>query len=274
MAALRGKGWSLMEFRVLLLSAVLTPCASPWASTIVSYTPGAGVDPAYTDPAAALGEPARFTGVGVFPGAVTPFNPAWMPGEIVSIGPGGSLIVQFAQPVQNNPLNPFGIDFLIFGNAGYIDTSFPAGVVGGMFGVGGGMVEVSQNGSAWFTAPGLADTSFPTLGYLDLSDPYAASPGAILSDFTRPVNPAFSAAGRSFAQIVSGYDGSGGGTGIDIASTGLNWIQYVRISNPSTAGINVDIDAFSIVTPIPSPSGLALLALGGACAVRRRRRGC
>jgi hypothetical protein len=248
--------------------------ANPWASAVVSYSPGAGVDPAYANPQAAIGEPTRFTGVGVFPGAVTPFNPPWMAGEIVSLGPGGSLTVEFARQVQNDPLNPFGIDFIIFGNAGYIDTGFPAGIAGGMFGAGRGTVEVSQNGSTWHMVQGaLADAAFPTLGYLDLSNPYATVPGTILSDFTRPVDPAFSAMGLNFTQIVAGYNGSGGGTGVDIGSTGLNWIQYVRITNPSAAAVNVDIDAFSIVTPVPAPGALAVLMIGGILSARRRRGG-
>jgi hypothetical protein len=245
--------------------------ASPWAAQVVAYNPGTGVDPAYTNPAAALGEPTRFTGVGVYPGAVTPFNPAWMPGEIVTIGPGGSLTVQFARPVSNDPLNPFGIDFLIFGNAGYIDSSFPSGIAGGMFGVGGGIIEVSASGSQWFTMPGVtADSAFPTLGYLDVSDPYATIPGSVLSDFTRPVDPGFIAQGRTYAEILAGYAGSGGGTGVDIGTVGLAEIMFVRISNPATAHVNVDIDAFAIVTPIPGPAGIGLLALAAGWGLRRR----
>jgi hypothetical protein len=268
--------WKSLCWIPVLVAAAPCAASSPWASGIVSYTPGTGIDPAYANPGAALGEPTRFTGVGIFPGAVTPFNPAWMAGELVSIGPGGSLTVEFPRPVHNDPLNPFGVDFIIFGNAGYMDTSFPSGVAGGLFGAGGGIIEVSANGTQWHTVQGaIADGAFPTLGFLDLADPYATSPGSILSDFTRPVDPSFAATGLNFAQIVSGYAGSGGGSGVDIAATGLSWIQYVRITNPMSASGNVDIDAFAIVTPIPTPGAgaLALLLLGGAGMSRPRRRG-
>ena len=63
------------------------------ASQVVSYVPGTGAGAAYRNPLAALGPPARFTGVGIEPGPVTPFRPAFMPGEIVSIGRGGSLVI-------------------------------------------------------------------------------------------------------------------------------------------------------------------------------------
>jgi uncharacterized protein (TIGR03382 family) len=253
---------------------VCSATASPWAMQVVSYSAGTGVDPAYTNPSAALGEPTRFTGVGVYPGAVTPFNPPWMPDDIVSIGPGGQLTVQFARQVVNDPLNPFGIDFIIFGNAGYVDVEFPNGIAGPMFGVGGGLVEVSANGSDWTVVPGVAaDSAFPTLGYADLSDPYSTSPGFLLTDFTRPVDPSFLAAGKSFAQIVAAYAGSGGGTGVDIGAAGLQSISFVRISNPAGAMANVDIDALAIVTPIPGPGSLAALGLAGAALIHRRRRG-
>lgn len=258
----------------VLAAASMCAAAEPWATQVVSYTAGTGIDPAYANPASALGEPTRFTGVGVWPGAVTPFNPAWMGSEIVSIGPGGSLTVSFGRAVQNDPLNPFGIDLLIFGNAGYIDTNYPAGIVGGMFGIGNGIIEVSADGSSWFTVPGVtADNAFPTLGYSDLTDPYSTEAGLVLTDFTRPVNPAFEAMGKSFAQIVAAYDGSGGGTGVDIGVVGLPSISFVRISNPATSSVNVDIDAFAIVTPIPAPGALVAIMLGAPLLLRRRRHG-
>jgi hypothetical protein len=245
---------------------------SPWASSIISYTPGAGVDPGYTNPSAALGEPTRFTGVGIFPGAVTPFNPAWMPGELVSIGPGGSLTVQLGRPVVNDPLNPFGIDFLIFGNAGYIDTSFPNGIAGSMFSTGIGTVEVSADGQNWELLPGVTvNAAFPTLGFSDTSNPYSTSPGLVPTDFTRPVDPALNATGLSFSQLVAAYAGSGGGIGIDIAPSGLAEISFVRISNPASASGAVSIDAFSIVTPIPAPGALALLGAALPLMARRKR---
>lgn len=245
--------------------------SEPWAAQVISYTPGSGVAPGYSTPERALGAPTRFTGVGAgFPGAVTPFNPPFEPTELVSIGTGGSLVVRFDHPVTDNPLNPFGIDLLVFGNTGLIDTAWPSGIAGGHFGAGGGTVEVSADGADWRLVPGVAaDGLFPTLGYLDLPGPYAATPGAILSDFTRPVNPSLNLVGLTFAQIVDAYDGAGGGAGIDLASVGLASISYVRIRNllPDVA---VDIDAFAAVTPVPAPGACALLAFASVIASRRR----
>ncbi|MCH8271076.1 MAG: hypothetical protein IH985_07695, partial [Planctomycetes bacterium] len=123
-------------FGAIVALSALGPAATgqsnPWANTIVSYVPGSNATPGYTTAAVALGEPTRFTGVsGGFPGAVTPFNAAWEPDEIVSIGEGGELIVRFDQPVRDDPLNPFGIDLLVFGKAAAFGASLDASALSG-----------------------------------------------------------------------------------------------------------------------------------------------
>ncbi|MEX2217427.1 MAG: PQQ-binding-like beta-propeller repeat protein [Phycisphaerales bacterium] len=260
---------------VVLLALPATAPADFWASQVMSYSAGANPATGMTDPQTALGEPTRFTGVGSFPGAVTVFNPPWMPTEIASLGVGGSLVVRFDTPIVNDPQNPYGLDLLVFGNAGYIDQSFPQGITNGtLFGAGHGRIEVSADNADWRPILGVeADGAFPTLGYSDLTDPYSPNPGSVLTDFTRPVNPALNAAGMTFAQIVAAYAGSGGGTGVDISATGLGSISYVRITNPNPSG-TVEIDAFARVTPIPAPGALAAGLAVAACISRRRRRPC
>lgn len=246
----------------------------PWGSSVVSYEPGAGVGGAFTNPGSALGEPTRFTGVGSFPGAVTPFNPPFLGSEVVSIGNGGHLVVEFAAPVTNDPFNPFGVDLIVFGNTGYIDVGFPNGVVGGLFGSGGGVIELSADGVNWFAVQGAAaDSEYPTLGYLDLTDPYALTPGLVPTEFTRPVNPAFVAAGMTFAQIVAAYDGSGGGTGVDIGLTGLSAVSFVRISAPAGFTGTIEIDALADVSPIPAAPTMLAVGVAALAGVGRRRRG-
>jgi len=257
----------------LVLAAASGACASnPFSTSVVSYFPGSNPVPGYTNPNSALGEPTRYTGVGVFPSAVTPFNPPFLSSEVVSIGVGGSLTLRFDQPVTNDPQNPFGIDLLVFGNAFYNDSSYPLGIVDGIVSAGRGQVDVSADGTHWFTVPGLpADAEFPTLGYSDLTDPYALDPGSVLSDFTRPVDPAFSAMGKTFAQLVAAYNGSGGGSGIDFASTGLSAIQFVRIINPLTSSVTVEIDAVSDVSSVPTPGACVVLGAAALLVSRRRR---
>jgi hypothetical protein len=234
----------------------------PFADEVISYVSGANPPPVsgYTNPAVTLGSPERFTGEFIFPSAVTPFNPAFTSSEIVSIGGGGSLVLRFDEPVTDDPDNPFGIDLLVFGNSQFIDARYPLGIVAGLDSEGGS-IEVSEDGENWVPARGLeADGLFPTLGYLDTTA-YAEQPGTVLSDFTRPVNPALTLddfLGLMHEDVVALYAGSGGGTGIDLGALGLEAIQFLRITNAPGAANNIEIDAASDVAPAENPADLNL----------------
>lgn len=216
----------------------------PFAAEVVQYSPGADVPAGFDDPSSALGEPSRYTGVGEFPGAVTPFNPPYLASEVVTIGAGGSLTVRLGTPAIDAATNPFGVDLIVFHNGGYIDAAFPEGVVGGTF-FDGGAIEVSFDGVEFFPAASPAEGHFPTLGYLDLATPFTEEPGDELSDFRLPVNPAIEPDGMGWATLVRLYAGSGGGVGIDIGSVGLFEVNFVRFT--AGDGETPDIDAVSVV---------------------------
>ncbi len=243
----------------------------PWADQVVSFDGGSNPTPGYADAATTLGAPERFTGEGAFPGAVTPFNPPWGADELYSIGAGGQLTVRFDEPLVDDPSHRFGVDLIIFGNGGFIDAAFPNGVVGGLFAEGDFTVSVSANGRDFFRLPGVHnDGLFPTLGYLDLTDPYAAQPGVVPSDFTRPVDPSLTIGdfeGRGFAEVVAMYAGSGGGIPLDIAESGLAAASYVRID--AAGPDSPEIDAFAAV---PEPATLLMLLFGGAAAAAAQGR--
>jgi hypothetical protein len=179
-------------------------------------------------------------------------------------------VVEFGRPILDDPANPFGVDFIVFGNAFLADASFPNGVASGAIAAEGGDIDVSVDGVTWVrVASNAADGLYPTLGYSDLTDPYSTTPGSAPSNFQRPVNPALSITpGTTFAQLVSAYDGSGGGFGVDLAGSGLASIRFVRISVDANATAVPEIDGFAIV---PAPGAVALLALGAPLALRRRR---
>ncbi|MFI4892166.1 MAG: GC-type dockerin domain-anchored protein [Phycisphaerales bacterium JB060] len=216
----------------------------PWAAEVVQYAPGADVPAGFDDPASALGEPSRYTGVGAFPGVVTPFNPPYLAGEVVTIGAGGSLTVRLGTPAIDAATNPFGVDLIVFHNGGYIDAAFPEGVVGGTF-FDGGSIEVSQDGVEFFSVAPAAEDHFPTLGYLDLATPYTEVRGDVESDFRRPVDPAIDPDGMGWDELLAAYDGSGGGVGVDIGAVGLIEVNFVRIT--AGDGETPDIDAVSVV---------------------------
>src|SRR5438270_9975380 len=167
-------------FALALASSLFSLTAhAQYAEAVVSYFPGVGFSPGFTNPAAALGEPSRIT-PGSFGGPVDPFDPPYLASQLVSLGAGGSLTVKFSRPVINYPRNRFGIDFIIFGNSGFIITNAfdpntfdwigtPA-TGGSLFGNNPGVsrVSVSRDGIIFYelnpaVAPGV-DNLWPTDG--------------------------------------------------------------------------------------------------------------
>ena len=249
--------------------------ASDFASSVVNYVQGTGVNAGNDDPNTAIGSPPRFTGTQIgLPGAVPPFNPSFDPGECVSIGRGGSLTLAFDHDVLDDASNPYGLDLIIFGNSFFWDpVNFTA--TAQALSSDGGTVSLSADGQTWVTAPGMADGLFPTLAYLDQTDPFGGPAGDVLSDFTKPVNPNFASPGAwqgaDLAAIIAAYDGSGGGWGIDIGALGLSSVRYVKITNDSGANLIPEIDGISDVRAVPSPSSVWLAAVCGMLTIRRRR---
>ncbi len=175
----------------------ITAAQAQFADSVVNYTSGTGFATefgsglGYTNATAALGEPSRST-PGQFGGPVDPFAPPYTRDQYVSVGDGGSLTLRFNSPIQNRAGNSFGIDFMIFGAAGYVITNgdYSGGGItdGSMFSENSGQltVSVSADGTTFYTLnPALAPTSagfFPTDGS---------------GNFNLPVDPSLT--GASFA---------------------------------------------------------------------------
>jgi hypothetical protein len=244
--------------------------AANYADSVVAYNPGTGyaIDTGtglgYTNAAVVLGSPSTVT-PGQFGGPVDPFNPPYLREQIVSIGAGGSLTLGLSTPILNSASNPFGIDFMIFGNSGFVITNnnFSGGGItdGSVFGGNSPVarVSVSADGVTFYQldpsrAPAL-DGLYPTDGS---------------GNFSLPVNPSLKNAnfsGQDLAGIRALYNGSGGGAGFDISwaedssghSVALSQVDFVRIDVLSGAA---DIDGLSAVESVPEPAGWALLGLG------------
>lgn len=219
----------------------------PWADSVIDHIPGAGGVAGYDDPTTVLGPPSSMSGAGTpDESVVSPFSPAWQTDQLLSLGAGGRVTVRFDQPVVDDPENAYGIDLIVFGNAGLIDGNWPQGACVGLFGADGGRIRVSADGQAWHTVEDVAaDALWPTMAFLD-AGPYDILPGASPTDPTRPVDPQHTlddALGATWADLVSLYDGSAGGTGIDLAWVGLDAIQYVRIEVDQTSFLSPEIDA-------------------------------
>jgi hypothetical protein len=253
----------------LFIASSPAPAADPWADAVVHYDPGSATGLYTTALQSVVGAPERYTGeIGGFPAAVNPFNPAWGWDELLAVGPGGSLTLRFDEPVADDPLNPFGLDLILFANMGY-SSDLGFGVTSGSMlgGATAAQIEVSQNGTGWTPLTSILSSSIlPTLGYQDITDPFTPPAGTVLTDFTRPVAPGFDAAGMSLAQIIAAYGGAGGGLGLDLSQSGLAWVTHVRITN--TGSGDLVIDALADVAAVPAPASLLALLF----AIPRRRR--
>lgn len=240
---------------LLVIALASSAFADGWyASRVVSYTAGTGAAPGHRNPQSALGEPARMTGMSGAIETVTPFQPAYMPDQIVSIGAGGSLVVELGTPATDDPGHRFGIDLIVFGNAFFSDMGYPGGMPGYCAGEGG-LVDVSGDGANWINVPGVVvDGPMPTMAWID-AGAYDAVPGSVPTDFLRAMNPATTASdlvGLDYADVIAAYDGSAGGAGVDLATAGLSIARYVRFRHPLGATGSPEIDAVAVVPPTPS----------------------
>lgn len=261
---------SKLRWFVLAVSSLFvvpTTHASGFADAVVAYDPGSGFASGFTNASTVLGAPTV---------SANPFSPAFRNTQLLSLGAGGNLTIQFSAPIANDRGHPYGIDFLIFGNAGFIITNgdFSGGGItdGSIFGnnPGSTRVSVSQDNVTYYPlnpllAP-VVDGLFPTDGS---------------GNFELPVNPLLTGsdfAGQGLSGIHWLYNGSAGGIGFDISwaqdkqgsSAGLSDISFIRVE---VLGGKSEIDAFAAV-PEPATVSLALLGLATLGArrwlVRRR----
>lgn len=179
-------------------------------------------------------------------------------GELVTVGNGGEIVIKFSHAVEDDENNLYGIDLIVFGNAGQTTQTAAFWTNGNpeTFIVAGGVirepaiVSVSQDGLTWYeySSGPYADDFGPTAGFQwdDANDVW----GEQLNP-TRPLDPNATAAdfaGMSVAEMIDAYDGSAGGTGFDIAEFGLDWIQYVRISDDPNRTNTSEVDAVADVS--------------------------
>jgi len=265
--------------------------AATYAAKVVAFQSGDGAAPGFGDPAAALGEPTRFTGAGAFPGVVSAFNPPFMPGELVSIGEGGFVTLQLSNYLLPGSAT---LDLGVFTNVGLIDNDFPHGLASnplsaefGTFGVDAATLEVSADGATWVSV-GEHLFDLPTVGFSDVTNPFASEPGSAPSDFGKPF------AGRladlaglnydnpSSADILDLLDSSGGGTWLNLSDAGLDQIGWLRFSVPDDGDAEthhkfeldgVSLNNASVGPAVPEPSTFALASLLALAALRWSRKG-
>ena len=262
--------------------------ANPFAVELVAAQGLFGASP-YDDAASVLGMPSTnfFDSWGSMSGGTTErrvklVEPAYNLDStqtrklITSLQEGSSLVVRFEQPIKDDPSHPYGIDLLVFGNAFYTSSGFvnDSTDMNTLMLAGGGFFEPMKvsvspgytgksgqnptNSATWdwyrYDNGPYADTAFPTHAYH--WNRTNSTWSNELMDFTKPVNPAFGpvlesgdTAGLSAADAIDLYDGSGGGTGFDLADSGFTSIQYVKVEG-LTGFSGGEIDAISMARPM------------------------
>lgn len=263
----------------------------PFAASVVSYVKGTGSyydwlsgDP-FSDSSTALGRPTvDTTGDDWYiaedePVPVVAVYPAFRSFEMVMIGSGGSLTLAFDHRVYDNPDNPYGLDFIVFGNSfqvigggnGWTNGDPTQTRNGGSAFVEKGKVSVSQDGATWYAFPSGttdkgADDFAPTLGRVYDTNAVASALGEWnawwggATDPTLPVDPSLAPSNwlqMTVAEISERYRGGAGGTGFDIgglalavdSANGRKWIKYVRVER--SGAVNPEVDAVADVSPAP-----------------------
>ena len=160
-----------------------------FADFVVSYVPAPGQfingevsdGSSFNDPSAALGPP---TGGGL----VSPDNS----GVVTLGGFGGEIVLGFDETVEDDPLNPMGIDAIVYGNAFWVGSS------GEVRWAEAGVIEISldvnRNGladDAWYVIPGSDIDGENPLGVFEVmvwdDDPGTAVPPLDVSLYPDPL---------------------------------------------------------------------------------------
>jgi hypothetical protein len=280
----------LAGFSVVVAGLPTAAWAGAYASGVVSYTPGSA-DVKFLNPQAALGAPDGVTGENPaatqyfgFPNVLSPFSPAYQGDEIVQIGEGGQITLQLANYLNVGAGKRLGV----ISNTGLIDNGNGNGPTAATFGGGSARVRVSRDNVNWVDL-GTVVFNVPSLYYVN-AGPYDATPPAspVLTDFSKPFEGTlasfdgkdYAATNDAFKVAAGGY--SGGGTWLDLSSTGLAQVGYVQFllpddGNPNTAP-RFAIDSVAIANnaigaPLPEPvSGLFAIAIPVILLRRRHRR--
>lgn len=168
--------------------AILEPLADtdPGADGVASFSPGtgAGLGQSYF-PYNVLGNPDPNP-------AISAYNASSIPQEILSLGHGGEIVLEFT---DNYIHNGAGVDFTVFENVFLMmGTNEPF--------IEAAIVSVSQDGENFVTFP------YDTATYAGLA---GVSP---TTDTQHPTDPAVS-----------------GGDSFDLADLGLDWVKFVKLTD-------------------------------------------
>ncbi|TDI87854.1 MAG: T9SS type A sorting domain-containing protein [Caldithrix sp.] len=195
--------------------AILEPISDsdPWADIVVSFTPGAG---------AGFGQnffPDNVLGPPDPDQALTEFNPSSKPQELLSLGQGGGIVLEFT---DNFIVDGEGVDFTVFENVFFFSGSTVPFIEAAF-------VAVSMDGENWVEFP-WDTTTFE--GFAGVTPTF---------DNQNPTDPNVS-----------------GGDSFDLADVGLPYAKYVKLTDigdlKKEGPFNGDFDLDAVVA-VNSMSG-------------------
>ena len=267
----------------------LAACQAVHAALFAQYLPGSytqgtiytdttgdidSYDMSFNNPSV-VGDPTAAANAGLtdidfgFPEIITPFNPPADADQLVTIGSGGSITLQFPQPINVAASAP---TVGVFTGIGFFDSQYPNGVNYSptqTFDTQSAVVSVSADDKNWVSL-GFQNFTVPENFYANAANPYqfpAPSP-AQLADFGQPFTGLTNSFdGENFSQILAKLNGSAGGTWLNLAGSGLSQINYIQFSEP--AG-QVPVTSFVAINAI-SASGLPAngnVVIGGSGAAQ------
>ena len=119
----------------------------------------------------------------------------------------------------------------------------------------------------------LGDHTFtnPSNAYTDVTQPTPKTPGSVPADFSEPFTGTLSSFNNeNLQQVLATLNGSGGGDWFDLSGTGLSGVDYVELE--TSDGETDYVNAVTAVSAAPEPTSAALLGVGVASLLGRRRR--
>lgn len=257
-----------------------TPAESPYGFKVVdSFITTKAAN--FKDPNNTLGRPTTYM-TGAWGGPVTPYNPAWMAKELLTLdGEDNYVTIEFDHDVMDDDNNPYGIDLLVFGNSLIVGKSTDyygerdspeAWVYTGKIAAEPADVLVSQDGKTWYSysEPVYCDDWAPTQGLVyDEKNPWTELYSGnkwwgLPTDACKPVDPSKTAndsANLTIKELALRFNGSAGGAGFDLkkfpglpaTKNGKRWIRYVKIMShydeEEGEWTSAEVDAVADVAP-------------------------
>jgi hypothetical protein len=262
---------------IFLFMFVVQVQAADFAAEVISYKGPFGSS-LYNDPNSAMGKPTTLIKESATKTyACSLVYPAWNTAPdgsklIVTLGIDANIVVGFDHKVADDPGNPYGIDFIVFGNSwfghsgqGWVkpNTNMDELLLKNPTSIFAEWVVVSvaqdPNGP-WYTFDNgpYADDMFPTNAFAWDSD---SNDWGDELDWLKPVEPNLSVSdfdGLSVAEAIALYDGSAGGTGFDLKwldpddyqalaidpNSGQRWIKYIKVTSDEFG----EVDGFADVS--------------------------